>query len=225
MLIDASKGTGAAQRSPDGDPRTQQNGGDGFTRSKPDGHPYQNRESQEGEGIVRPRPRLAALKHNPGDEAEQRDREAYFQQPGATPVLSGLRYPQHDRRCDDQSANGITEPPGHPNRTITLPVCIPAQGETGDSEGCAHGGTDQSSQKHKLQRIALLGEEFPTVRQMIDQKCPNEPFERVPGCDRERGRYRTRGCDIDDQCSEKDRSPNPISKQKKCSQTDSRRRP
>src|SRR5215467_1304462 len=225
MLIDTGKGTRAAQRSPNGDPRTQQNGGDGFTRPKPDCHPYQNRESKEGKRVVRNRPRVATLKNNPCYEAEERDREAYLQQAGGTPIESGFRCPENDCRRDDESANGITEPPGHPNRTILLPVCVSSQGETGDSESCAHGGTEQSSQKHKSKRIALLPEEPSTVRKMVDQKCAHEPFQGVPSCDSERGCNRTSCCCIDRKRSEKNRRPHPISKQKKGCQTDSRGRP
>src|SRR5215510_538754 len=225
MLIDTGKRTRAAQRSPNGDPCTQQNGGDGFTRPKPDCHPYQNRESKEGKRIVRTRHRLAALKNNPCYEAEQRDREAYVQQSGATPMEGRLRCPENDCGGDDESANGITEPPGHPNRTILFPVGVPSQGETGDSESCAHGGTEQSSQKHKPKRIALLPEDFATVRKMVDQKCAHEPFHGVPSCDSERGCNRTSCCEIDRKRSEKNRRPHPISKQKKARQTDSRWRP
>ncbi len=105
-----------------------------FPWPEPDRDPYQNGEHEEAKRIVRASHRLAALEDNQCNQAEQGKGHAYFQKLRATPVDRIARCPENDSWRNDQNTDGITQPPDYSNRTVPLPLCVPSEGETCDTE-------------------------------------------------------------------------------------------
>ena len=65
----------------------------------------------------------------------------------------GILKPKQDKRCDDDSANAVAEPPGNPDGRVMRPICESSHNKSYGANRGADRGTNHAGEENESEDV------------------------------------------------------------------------
>src|SRR6266850_2530898 len=221
----AGKGPITSQRPDDGHCGEHHDGGRGLPLTEAERGPYQWRETEVFQRVSPVREGGDAMEHQHGHRGQREQEQGRLGDLLPCPEYLRLEPPEQGDGCHDESARGVSEPPGQPDGPEIAPCREPTQGKRCDADRGAHRGTQHPCKDRELEDIVRLLENTGATGESADEVAPEQSFQCVPCRDAQRGSRISRRRNVDEERPEQHGRPDAITENKERRERDSSRGP
>ena len=178
------KGPKPAQRAPDRNRRQNENARGRLALGKTECRPDHDRSADEGDRVITRRNREPAAEDDFAQADEQEQKNTDLDHITAAPFSRRTDRPEEDKRCHDEVARGVAQPPCRPNGPVFCPIGVAAECQTGDPKSWAHQRAHNCSER-KCENILRPIERARAAREPVDHPRAADCLERIAGGDAE----------------------------------------